>query len=62
MALREYKLSKEQAAWLQEFQWDRLKSRYGDELSKRMEMSGLFVFPTHDEEWNHNKDQLLKAN
>ena len=62
MALREYKLSKEQAAWLQELQWDRLKSRYGDELSKRMEMSGLFVFPTHDEEWNHNKDQLIKAN
>ena len=27
-----------------------------------MEDSGLFVFPTHEEEWNHNKDQLLKAN
>jgi len=24
--------------------------------------NGLFVFPTHDEKWNHNKMRLLEAN
>lgn len=23
---------------------------------------GLFVFPTHDEEWSHNKSKLLEVN
>ena len=63
-AVREQKVVPEQARWLQQFQWDRLKSQYGESLMKQMEDSGLFVFPfpTHEEEWNQNKDQPLKAN
>ena len=54
MAVREYKTSKEQASWLQKFQWDRSKSVYGKDLLQRMDNYGLFVFPSHDEECQHN--------
>ena len=32
MALREYKTTKDQAAWLQKFQWTNLRLSYGQEL------------------------------
>ena len=62
MSVRQNKLSQEQAIWLQQFQWDNLKRKYGPELTERMETDGLFVFPIHEEEWSHNKSRLLQAN
>ena len=61
-ALREYKLSSEQAKWLQNFQHHNLKTKYGNELLQKMHSNGLFVFPSHAEEWEHNKTKLLEAN
>ena len=29
---------------------------------KKMSSNGLFVFPTHDQEWEHNKTKLLELN
>ena len=55
LALREYKVTPEQARWLQNFQNHKLKERYGDELMQRISQNGLYVFPTHEEEWSHNK-------
>lgn len=60
--LREYKASPCQAQWLQQFQWNNLKLTHGVELLERMLLSGLFVFPTHDEEWGHNRSKLLDLN
>lgn len=60
--LRQYKVTPPQAIWLQQFQWNNLKKKYGDELLKVMSDRGLFVFPTHDEEWSHNKSKLLEVN
>ena len=34
-AMREYKTSKEQAVWLQQFQWENLRSSYGEDLLSR---------------------------
>ena len=62
MSVRQNKLSQGQAIWLQQFQWDILKRKYGSELTERMETAGLFVFPTHEEKWSHNKSRLLQAN
>ncbi|XP_056017318.1 ATP-dependent DNA helicase PIF1-like [Ostrea edulis] len=62
MALRDYKLSPEQAKWLQNFQWDTLKRSHGQPLLNRMSENSLFVLTTHPDEWAHNKQQLLKAN
>ncbi|XP_061185108.1 uncharacterized protein LOC133193154 [Saccostrea echinata] len=62
LALRNYGLSHSQAKWLQNFQWDSLKLTHGQSLLDRMTQNGLFVFPTHAEEWEHNKQQLLKVN
>ncbi|XP_021373892.1 ATP-dependent DNA helicase PIF1-like [Mizuhopecten yessoensis] len=61
-ALREYQASPVQAQWLQQFQWNNLRTRYGNELLQSMSEEGLFVFPTHEEEWQHNKCQILKVN
>lgn len=60
--LRAYKASPSQAKWLQQFQWDNLKKTNGDLLLSRMATNGLFVFPTHKEEWDHNKSKLLEVN
>ena len=60
--LRRYNLSVDQAKWLQRFQWDNLRVSHGNELLTRMMENGLFVFPTHDEKWNHNKMRLLETN
>jgi signal recognition particle subunit SEC65 len=61
-ALREYKITPEQAKWLQKFQWNDLKLTHDEELLQRMSDRGLFVFPTHEEEWQHNKSKLLELN
>ena len=61
-SLRMYKTTSEQAQWLQKFQWDDLRVTKGENLLNRMSDEGLFVFPTHADEWNHNKRQLEKAN
>lgn len=62
MSLREYKLTEKQAVWLQQFQWERLRRSYGQELLTRMSSEGLFVFPNHSGEWNHNKLKILELN
>lgn len=62
MALREYKLSAEDAVWLPHFQWDALKAVHGTKAVSHVNDNGLFVFPTHAAEWQHNKTQLLKSN
>jgi sulfite reductase beta subunit-like hemoprotein len=62
LALREYKATSLQASWLQNFQWHNLRLKYGEELLHRMSDIGLFVFPTHEEVWSHNKSKLLQLN
>ena len=49
-SLREYKLTPDQAKWLQNFQHHNLKMKYGNELLQRMHSNGLFVSPSHAEE------------
>jgi hypothetical protein len=46
LAIREYKITPVQAKWLQKFQWQNLKSSYGQGLLTDMSEKGLFVF--HD--------------
>ncbi|KAK3093512.1 hypothetical protein FSP39_016633 [Pinctada imbricata] len=62
MALRTYSLSSEQAEWLQHFQWSDLEKKYGHSRMQTMNEHGLFVFPSHQEVWQHNKLQLCKEN
>ncbi|CAC5388042.1 unnamed protein product [Mytilus coruscus] len=62
LALREYKTTSEHAHWLQKFQWHNLKQSHGESLLKRMYANGLFVFPTHQEVWKHNKLKLIEVN
>lgn len=62
LSLREYKLTPDQASWLQNFQWHNLKRSYGNSLLQKMSDNGFFVFPTHEEVWTHNKGKLLEAN
>ena len=62
LSLRQYKTTPEQVKWLQGFQWNNLEREYGQELMKRMNDQGMFVFPTHQEEGNHNRTKLLKLN
>ena len=61
MALRENKMTKDHAAWLLNFQWHKLLSTKGKDLMQRMGSSGLFVFPSHEEEAQHNNKKLLEA-
>ena len=60
IALRESKVTADQAKWLQNFLHHNLKSKYGDKLLQRMNSNGLFVFPTHEGEWAHNKKSFLR--
>ena len=60
--MREYKTTEVQAKWLQQFQWDNLRKSHGTTLLQRMNSDSLFVFPTHEEEWKHNKTKLLEMN
>lgn len=61
-ALREYKLTQDHATWLQKFQWGDLLKSHGQSFIDDMDENSLFVFPTHNEEWLHNKTKILKAN
>ena len=60
--LRTYSATQEDVRWLQTFQWDQLKRKYGYDSMNHMADNALFIFPTHKEEWEHNKNQLLKLN
>jgi hypothetical protein len=62
LAIREYKKTPVQAKWLQKFQWQNLTSSYGQALLNDMSEKGLFVFPTHQQVWDHNTIKLLKVN
>jgi hypothetical protein len=42
--------------------WQNLKSSYGQGLLTDMSEKGMFVFPTHQQVWDHNKVKLLKVN
>ena len=61
-AMRDYTTTPQQAQWLQRFQWSNLRKLYGNDAMDEMTARGLFVFPTHEAEWNHNKTALLKVN
>ena len=62
MSLRTYSRTPQQIHWLQKFQWHNLRLTHGPELLGRMDEQGLFVFPTHRLEWEHNKVELLEGN
>ena len=62
MAMREYKTTKEQAIWLQRFQWASLRLSCGKDVLSRIYSEGLFVFPVHYDEWNQNKKELIDLN
>jgi len=49
LALREYKTTSCHANWLQNFQWNNLRLKYGTDFLSRLSENGLFVFPTHEE-------------
>lgn len=55
MALRNYSITHDQATWLQQFQWCDLKLEFSLESMRQMEDNALFLFPTHEEVWHHNK-------
>ncbi len=38
------------------------EKKYGNTVMDDIQDNGLFIFPTHAEEWSHNKSQLQKAN
>lgn len=60
--LPQYNLSSQQAKWLHNFQWPNLSFSHGHDLLQRMKERVPFVFPSHDEECNHNKKKLLEDN
>ncbi|KAJ7387801.1 hypothetical protein OS493_001145 [Desmophyllum pertusum] len=62
MSIRSYSTTPEQVQWLQKFQWHNLRRSHGEDLLRRMDEQGLFVFPTHRLEWNRNKVKLLDGN
>ena len=61
-SLRTYTTNDNDTQWLQNFQWDHLIKKYGKTLMQSMKEDALFVFPTHEEEWRHNKTELMTAN
>ena len=60
-SLRNYTTTPRQAEWLQQFQWHHLVKKYGNNILQQIKSKGLFIFPTHAEEWEHNKAKLLNA-
>ena len=62
LSCRTYDTSPTQAKWLQNFQWEELRAKYGSGIHTDMQENGLFVFPTHREEANHNLNKLKEAN
>ena len=61
-SLREYKVNKDQAKWLQKFQWHSLEQKYGQSLLSRLKENAFHVFPTHDQEMQHNKEKISALN
>ncbi|WAQ97057.1 hypothetical protein MAR_029747, partial [Mya arenaria] len=61
-SLRDYSVTPEQYKWLQYFQWQNLISVYGNNVLNDIANEGLFVFPTHKQVWEHNKNKLLQLN
>jgi hypothetical protein len=61
-ALRTSTANEDDTHWLQQFQWQTLTERYGREVMAHFEEEALYVFPSHDMEWEHNKQKLLAAN
>ena len=55
MSIRTYSTTPQQVRWLQKFQWHNLRTNHGQELLRRMDEQGLYVFPTHRLEWERNK-------
>jgi len=62
MSMRTYTTTPQQVQWLQKFQWHNLCISHGQELLRRMDEQGLYVFPTHRLEWEQNKAKLLECN
>ena len=62
MSLRNSTLTSSQAKWLQKFQWSDLRYSQGANLLDRMASRGIFVFPSNNEVWDHNKSKLLDLN
>jgi hypothetical protein len=46
----------------QNFQWEELRKLYGESFIKELDRDGLSVFPTHNDEWLHNKSKILELN
>jgi hypothetical protein len=60
--LREYKLTQQNATCSVNFQWEELRKLYGESFIKELDRDGLSVFPTHNDEWLHNKSNILELN
>jgi hypothetical protein len=60
--LRMYSSTREDCHWLQGYQWHNITQKYGQDVVEQMAKNALFAFPTHQDEWEHNKSQLLVAN
>ena len=61
-SVRYYRSSNDQVEWLQNFQWHKLLEIHGPEKMAQMKKDSLFVFPTHEQEWEHNRNELLIVN
>ena len=61
-SMRTYTTTPQQVRWLQKFQWHNLRISHGQQLLRRMDEQGLYVFPTHRLEWERNKAKLLECN
>jgi hypothetical protein len=61
-SLRQYKLMSDQAKWLQQFQWHSLRQKHGQQLLDRLHDNAFYVFPTHEQEMQHNKEKIRKLN
>ena len=62
LSMREYQTTAKQATWWRLFQWHDLIKKYGGNKMEEMRNNSVFVFPTHDLEWAHNKHRLQMAN
>lgn len=60
-SLRNYNLDLNQAKLLQRFLWDEIRSTYANNFVQILSNDGLFVFPTHYDEWN-KKLNILELN
>ena len=60
--LRNYEVDNQDVDFLQQFQWNSLESKFSKTTMEKMKDDALFVFPTLEEEWDHNSKQILKTN